>query len=561
MVDTLEIFLLFFLALVLLTRPLGRWLLPLAQGRAPQPVAAVDALILRLFGLRPDEQSSWRAYAVSLLLFHALAFFFLTAVLLLQDRLPGNPANLQGVPLITALHTAASFVSGTAWQAYAPEETLSLLSQTLGISVAQFVSTASGIAVAFAVMRGFSWSATNVVGNFWVDLVRILLWVLVPLCTIYAVFLLVMGVPQGWTGPFAYLTATGAEASVLIGPAASIEAVKTIGTIGAGLYAANSAHPLLNPSAGVNFAASVGMIAIPMALTHTFGCMTGDAREGRSLRVAMMILFAAALFAFVYYEISAGDFLANYGIDARGFMTEGKESRFALAHTALFTVSSIASGTGASNNLLDTLAPGAGMILLLLILAGGVFGAAGAGFLSLTIYIVLAVFVAGLMVGRAPEYLGKRIGVRVIKLAAGAMLVVPVLVLIGLSVTLLLPMAQTAVFNPGAHGYTEILYAWASVSTTNGSAMGGLDASSPFFEIGLAVAMLAGRLGLFGFLLALAGEVGVERRYPLTKGALETNGALFALFLAFVILVFGAVTYLPLMALGSAAEQLAYFDL
>ena len=561
MLDTLELFTLFLIALAIVARPLGLWFLPLAQGRAPACVATADRWLLKVFGLKPDAQENWRDYAFSVLLFHVLAYVFLVAVQLAQGCLPGNPAGLPGVPFVTALHTAASFISGTAWQAYSPETTLSLLSQALGIGVAQFVSTASGIAVAFVVMRGFALSATNVLGNFWVDLLRILVWVLFPLCTLYALFLLLMGVPQAWIGPVEVVNAVGRETSQLIGPVASSEAVKTIGTIGAGLFGANSAHPLANPSAGVNFAASVGMFAIPVALTHTFAKLTGDPKEGRSLRWAMWLVFVLALFSFVHDEISAGNFLSQYGIDARGFMTEGKDSRFGLAQTALFTVTSIASGTGAVNNLLDTLAPGAGMVLLLLMLTGGVFGSAGGGFCSLAVYTVLAVFVAGLMIGRAPEYLGKRIGVSTIKLAASAMLVVPVVALTGLIVTLLMPIAQEAVANPGAHGYTEILYAWASVASNNGSAMAGLDTSSPFFEIGLGLAMLAGRAGLLGFLLALAGDVGLERRSPHTKGALVTSGPLFAVFLAFVILLFGALTYLPLMALGSAAEQLEYFVL
>ena len=264
MLDTLELFLLFLLTLALLARLLGLWLLPLAQGRAPACVATADRWLLKAFGLKPDAQEGWRDYALSVLLFHVLAFVFLTAVLLAQGHLPGNPAGLAGVPLVTALHTAASFVSGTAWQAYAPETTLSLLSQAIGIGVAEFVSTASGIAVAFVVMRGFALSATNVLGNFWVDLLRILIWVLFPLCTLYAVFLLVMGVPQAWLGPVEVVSAAGREVTQLIGPVASSEAVKTIGTIGAGLFGANSAHPVANPSAGVNFAASVGMLLIPV---------------------------------------------------------------------------------------------------------------------------------------------------------------------------------------------------------------------------------------------------------------------------------------------------------
>ena len=477
MLDTLELFTLFLIALAIVARPLGLWFLPLAQGRAPACVATADRWLLKVFGLKPDAQENWRDYAFSVLLFHVLAYVFLVAVQLAQGCLPGNPAGLPGVPFVTALHTAASFISGTAWQAYSPETTLSLLSQALGIGVAQFVSTASGIAVAFVVMRGFALSATNVLGNFWVDLLRILVWVLFPLCTLYALFLLLMGVPQAWIGPVEVVNAVGRETSQLIGPVASSEAVKTIGTIGAGLFGANSAHPLANPSAGVNFAASVGMFAIPVALTHTFAKLTGDPKEGRSLRWAMWLVFVLALFSFVHDEISAGNFLSQYGIDARGFMTEGKDSRFGLAQTALFTVTSIASGTGAVNNLLDTLAPGAGMVLLLLMLTGGVFGSAGGGFCSLAVYIVLAVFVAGLMIGRAPEYLGKRIGVSTIKLAASAMLVVPVVALTGLIVTLLMPIAQEAVANPGAHGYTEILYAWASVASNNGYVMAGLGTS------------------------------------------------------------------------------------
>lgn len=561
MLDTLELFTLFVIALAIVGKPLGLWFLPLAQGRAPDCVATADRWLLKAFGLRPDAQENWRDYALSVLLFHVLAYVFLVTVLLLQGHLPGNPDALPGVPFVTALHTAASFISSTAWQAYSPETTLSLFSQAIGIGVAQFVSTASGIAVAFVVMRGFALSATNVLGNFWVDLLRILLWVLFPLCTLYALFLLLMGVPQAWIGSVEVVNAVGREASQLIGPVASSEAVKTIGTIGAGLFGANSAHPLASPSAGVNFAASVGMLAIPVALVHTFAKLTGDAREGRSLLWAMWIVFAIALFSFVHDEITAGNFLAQYGIDARGFMTEGKDSRFGLAHTALFTVTSIASGTGAVNNLLDTLAPGAGMVLLLLMLTGGVFGSAGAGFISLVVYVVLAVFIAGLMIGRAPEYLGKRLGVSSIKLAALATLVVPVVALTGLIVTLLMPIAQEAVANPGAHGYTEILYAWSSVASNSGSAMAGLDTSSPFFEIGLGIAMLAGRAGSLGFLLALAGDVGLERRTPHSKGSLVTSGPLFAVFLACVILLFGALTYLPLMALGSAAEQLEYFVL
>lgn len=566
MIVALEIVITFVILLTLMTKPLGLWMLPIAQGQAPGVLARIDGALLRLLGLRDPKGTSWSIYALNLLAFNMLGVIFLYALLLLQGHLPLNPQGVTGLTPSQAFNVAISFVTNTNWQSYSGEVALSPLTQMLGLTLQNFLSAATGIAVAFAVMRGFARHETNDIGNFWVDVTRISLYVLLPLSFIFALFLVSQGSVQTLMTTLTvdgHLTAAGVAThahaqTIAMGPVASQEAIKLIGTNGGGYFNANSAHPFENPNALTNFIECLAILWIAAALTYTFGKLVKDTRQGWTIWGAMCLLFVLAFFAFHYGEVDSGRYLAHLGVDPGLMNMEGKETRFALADTTLYSVVTTAASCGSVNAMMDSLAPLSGMVSLLLILLGEVvFGGAGAGFYTIIIFVLIAVFVAGLMVGRTPEYLGKKITPSMMKITSLAMLITPILVLMGVAITVLYPQALTSLGNPQAHGFSEVLYAWGSAANNNGSAFAGLNANTPFYNIGLGIAMWLGRFGLIILMLALAGSLARARYVPPSSGTLSTYGLLFCAFLVGVIILVGALTYLPALGLGPVADFLS----
>lgn len=555
MSSTIELLLLFLLVLALLTKPMGLWLLPIAQGRAPRWAAGFDARVMALLRIRPERESSWAGYATALMGFNAAGLVLLFVILRCQGFLPMNPEGFPGMPADQALNTAVSFVTNTNWQSYAGEAALSPLSQMMGLTVQNFVSAATGIAVAFVVMRGLARRETAAVGNFWADLVRLNLWVLLPLSTVFALALAAMGSVQTFDASAAVGSLAGGPDAAAVGPVASQEAIKLLGTNGGGFFNVNSAHPFENPTAFSNFLECLAILLISSGLTHTFGRMVKDSRQGWTIWAAMAIIFAAAVAAIAYFEGEAGSFLETLGAAPAPMNMEGKEMRFALPQSSLFTAATTSASCGAVNNMHDSLSPMAGMVPTLLMLLGEVvFGGVGAGFYGMMVFIVVAVFAAGLMVGRTPEYVGKKIGVDSMKLASIAMLATPILVLAGTAASVMTDAGASSIANPGPHGFSEILYAWASAANNNGSAFAGLNANTPWYNIGLAAAMWFGRFVVIAALLALAGSFARLRFTPPSAGTLATHGALFCGLLIGTVLLVGALTYLPALALGAFAE-------
>lgn len=555
MSSTIELLLLFLLVLALLTKPMGLWLLPIAQGRAPRCVEALDAKLMALLRIRPDREQNWAGYALSLMAFNAAGLILLYLILRLQGWLPLNPEGFPGMTADQALNTAVSFVTNTNWQSYGGETTLSPLSQMLGLTVQNFVSAATGIAAAFVVMRGLARRETTALGNFWADLVRLNLWVLLPLSFVFALALVAMGSVQTFDAAAVVGSLSGGSDAVSVGPVASQEAIKLLGTNGGGFFNVNSAHPFENPTALANFLECLAIFVISAGLTHTFGRLVGDTRQGWTIWAAMAVMFVAAVLVFAWYEHEAGGFLAAFGASPADMHMEGKEARFALSHSSLFSVVTTSASCGAVNNMHDSLSPIAGAVPTLLMLLGEVvFGGVGAGFYGMMVFIIVAVFVAGLMVGRTPEYVGKKIGVDSMKLASIAMLVTPILVLTGTAASVFTDAGVSSIANPGPHGFSEVLYAWASAANNNGSAFAGLNANTPWYNIGLAAAMWFGRFIVIAALLALAGSLSTLRYTPPSAGTLATHGALFCGLLVGTVLLVGALTYLPALALGAVAE-------
>lgn len=557
MISTIELLLLFLLALALLTKPVGLWMLPMAEGRAPACVQRIDAALLRFLRIDPAREQTWATYAVSLVSFNVIGVAALYLLLRVQGYLPLNPEGFAGMAPDQAFNTAISFVTNTNWQSYGGETTLSPLSQMLGLTVQNFVSAATGIAVAFVVMRGIARSETHELGNFWADLVRINLWLLLPMSVLFALFLTAEGVVQTWNAASVIGSFADPAQVASTGPVASQEAIKLLGTNGGGFFNVNSAHPFENPTALSNFGECLAIFVISAGLCYTFGRLVRDTRQGWTVWGAMAVMFVAAVLVFAWFESEAGSFATNFGAAASQMHLEGKEMRFALSHSSLFSVVTTSASCGAVNNMHDSLSPLAGLVPTLLMLLGEVvFGGVGAGFYGIMIFIVVTVFVAGLMVGRTPEYVGKKIGVSSMKLASLGMLVTPVIVLAGAAASVLFDAGTSSVTNPGPHGFSQILYAWASAANNNGSAFAGLNANTPWYNIGLGLAMWFGRFAVIAVALALAGSLSRLRAVPPSSGTLATYGVLFCGLLVGVVLLVGALTYVPALALGAAAEYL-----
>ncbi len=545
----------FAIVLLIITKPIGLWLTPIAQGRAPAVVDAIDRRLISVLAPSGREES-WQRYAVSLLTFNTLGLIFLYVLQRIQGWLPLNPQGFEGVAPDQAFNTAVSFVTNTNWQSYGGEMTMSYLTQMLGMGVQNFLSAATGIAVAFALMRGFSRHESSTIGCFAHDVIRITLWVLLPMCLTYALFLVSQGVIQNMSDYLTVTTLAGDSQSIAMGPVASQEAVKLLGTNGGGFFNVNSAHPFENPTPLTNFLEALAIFAIPTGLTYAFRRMVGHQREGWMLWQVMGALFVLAFIAFVYTESTGNPLLQAIG--AEGLSWEGKDARFDLGALSLFSTVTTSASCGAVAVMHDSLMPLSGMVTMVLMQLGEVvFGGVGAGFYGMIVMAVIAVFIASLMVGRTPEYLGKKITPKEMKLAALTMLTVPFIVLAGTGINLMLPGALESLNNPGAHGLSEILYAWTSAANNNGSAFAGLNANTAFYNIGLAIAMWLGRFIVIVLTLALAGTLARERHVPSGKGTLDTASHLFAGLLIGVVLLVGALTYLPVLALGPVAEMLS----
>lgn len=545
----------FAIVLLIITKPIGLWLTPIAQGRAPAVVDAIDRRLISVLAPSGREES-WQRYAVSLLTFNTLGLIFLYVLQRIQGWLPLNPQGFEGVAPDQAFNTAVSFVTNTNWQSYGGEMTMSYLTQMLGMGVQNFLAAATGIAVAFALMRGFSRHESSTIGCFAHDVIRITLWVLLPMCLTYALFLVSQGVIQNMSDYLTVTTLAGDSQSIAMGPVASQEAVKLLGTNGGGFFNVNSAHPFENPTPLTNFLEALAIFAIPTGLTYAFGRMVGHQREGWMLWQVMGALFVLAFTAFVYTESTGNPLLQAIG--AEGLSWEGKDARFDLGALSLFSTVTTSASCGAVAVMHDSLMPLSGMVTMVLMQLGEVvFGGVGAGFYGMIVMAVIAVFIASLMVGRTPEYLGKKITPKEMKLAALTMLTVPFIVLAGTGINLMLPGALESLNNPGAHGLSEILYAWTSAANNNGSAFAGLNTNTAFYNIGLAIAMWLGRFIVIVLTLALAGTLARERHVPSGKGTLDTASHLFAGLLIGVVLLVGALTYLPVLALGPVAEMLS----
>jgi K+-transporting ATPase ATPase A chain len=560
---------LFLAALLLLAWPVGKFLAALCNERLPRWMQRIEAPLYKLAGIQPADSMHWLSYAFALLAFNAVGAIFLYALQRLQGSLPLNPAAMGAVSPDSAFNSAVSFVSNTDWQGYGGESTMSYLTQMLGFTVQNFFSAATGIAVAFVLIRGFArrgdGKSKGLVGNFWADLTRITLWLLVPLSFVLALFFVGQGVIQNFD---AYKTVQTVEATasaqvIAMGPVASQEAIKMIGTNGGGFFNANSAHPYENPTALSNLLQMIAIFLIPAALCFAFGRVVGDRRQGWAVLAAMAVMFVAAVMVLMPAEQAGNPLLASLGADQgssalqSGGNMEGKEVRFGIDASALFAAITTAASCGAVNAMHDSFTPLGGMVPMVLMQLGEVvFGGVGSGLYGMLIFAMLAVFIAGLMIGRTPEYLGKKIEVREMKLISIAILVTPVLVLAGTAVAVMAGAGKAGIANPGAHGFSEILYALSSAANNNGSAFAGLSANTPFYNGLLGLAMWLGRFAVIVPVLAIAGSLAAKQRLPVTGGTLPTHGPLFVSLLIGTVLLVGLLNYVPALALGPVVEHL-----
>jgi potassium-transporting ATPase potassium-binding subunit len=510
----------------------------------------------RLAGVDETREQSWFVYAIAMIAFSIAGFLSLYALQRFQNVLPLNPQGFDAVPSDLAFNTSISFVTNTNWQNYAGETTMSHLTQMLGLTVHNFVSAATGLAMAFALVRAFARSSATTVGNFWVDMTRIGLYILLPLAIIVALALVALGVPQTLAGSVDATTLEGAKQTLAMGPMASQEAIKQLGTNGGGFFNANSAHPFENPNAWSNIVQLWALLVIPVASVLAFGRAVGDIRQGRAILITMAILLVAGV-GVVYWAESAGTLgLTALGLDPSAGNLEGKELRFGQALTALFVTATTATSTGAVNAMHDSLTPLGGLVPMFNLLAGCIWpGGVGSGLYGFLVVAIIAVFVAGLMVGRTPEYLGKKIETREMKLAMLAVLIYPIVVLGFSAASVLLKTALDSLNNAGPHGLSEILYAYASTNANNGSAFAGLNGNTPWFNTTLGLAMLFGRFCYVIPVLALAGALAGKKKAPASAGTFPTTGGLFVGLLLGVVVILYLLQYFPALALGPVVEH------
>jgi len=584
----------FLLLVIAAVKPLGLYMAHVFEGRPIWPVragAALERAIYRLCGVEPAREMGWREYAVGLLLFNALGAFAVYLLQRCQLWLPLNPQRFANLAPDSAFNTAVSFVTNTNWQGYSGESAMSYLTQMAALAVQNFLSAASGIVVAIVLIRGLARHSVSTIGNLWADLTRATLYVLLPLATVLALALVSQGVIQNFSaykevttlerltyqqpktdsagnpvkdaaGNPVVETLTIQAQTLAMGPIASQESIKELGTNGGGFLNANSAHPYENPTALSNVLEMLAILIIPAALTYTFGRMVGDTRQGWAVLAAMVILFVSLLGISVYNEQRGNPLLPALGVDQAasaiqaGGNMEGKETRFGIAASALFASVTTATSCGAVNSLHDAFTPLGGFVPLFQMQLGEVvFGGVGTGLYSMLIFAIVGVFIAGLMIGRTPEYLGKKIEAFEMKMSSIAILVMPFIVLTGTAVAVSVDAGRTAVGNPGAHGFSEILYAFSSAGNNNGSAFGGISANTPFYNVALALTMWLGRFWPIVAVLAVAGSLAAKKRIPVSDGTMPTHGPTFVVLLIGTVLLVGALTFVPALALGPIVEH------
>lgn len=543
---------LYFAVLVGLAWALAAGMERVFAGHIPAGLARIENSLLRASGVDPTRGMTWLGYSMALLAFNLAGFVVLYAILRLQGALPLNPDGIAAMPADLAFNTAVSFITNTNWQAYTGEAQLSYLSQMAGLTVQNFVSAGTGMAVALAVVRGFVDPKGTGLGNFWVDMTRSVLWVLLPLSIVLALFLAAQGVPQTLMGAVSATGVEGGEQIIARGPAAAQIAIKQLGTNGGGFFGVNSAHPFENPTIASNMAQSLAILLIPVAFCFLFGRMAGDRRQGWAIFAAMAILFVAGLGVIHAYEVMGNPALGL------GENMEGKEQRLGATLSALWAASTTAASNGSVNAMHDSFMPLSGMVMLVNMQIGEVvFGGVGAGLYGMLLYVVLAVFLAGLMVGRTPEYLGRKIEAREVTLAVLAFLSMPLGILVGGAVAATVPQALGAVQDAGPHGFSEILYAYSSATGNNGSAFGGWGAALPWHTTALGIIMLIGRYAIILPMLAIAGSMIRKPKATATSGTFPTHGPLFVTLLILTVLILGALTFFPVLSLGPIAEETA----
>ncbi|WP_026869867.1 potassium-transporting ATPase subunit KdpA [Inquilinus limosus] len=546
---------------ILLVRPLGGYMARVFAGERTflSPVLRpVERVLYAAAGVREEREQHWTGYAFGMLLFSLAGFVLLYGLQRLQTALPYNPQGMAAVEPGLAFNTAVSFVTNTNWQSYGGESTMGYLVQMAGLTVQNFVSAATGIALAIALVRGFARRSAQTIGNFWVDLTRATLYVLLPICVVATVFFVWQGVPQNLNAYVDATTLEGAHQTIAQGPVASQLAIKMLGTNGGGFFNANSAHPYENPTALSNLVQMVLIFAIGAALTNTFGRMVGNERQGWAIFAAMGVLFLAGVFVAYWQEANGGHLLASLGVDPALGNMEGKEIRFGEALSALFAVVTTAASCGAVIAMHDSFTALGGMVPLVNMMLGEVvIGGVGAGLYGMLLFVVEAIFVAGLMVGRTPEYVGKKIEAKEVKMTMLALLILPASMLGFTALAVSIQPGLAGILNPGPHGFSEVLYAYTSGTANNGSAFGGLTATSLFYTVTLGFAMLIGRFLMIVPMLAVAGSLAAKRSLPPSSGTFPTTGPLFVGLLIGVVLIMGGLTFFPALALGPVAEHLA----
>jgi K+-transporting ATPase ATPase A chain len=547
--------------IIALVRPLGGYMTRVFAGERTllSPLLApVERGLYRLAGVDPKTEQHWLTYAVAMLLFNLAGLILLYALQRLQGALPLNPESMAAVAPDLAFNTATSFVTNTNWQNYGGESTMGYLVQMAGLTVQNFVSAATGVALALALVRGFANRQANTIGNFWVDLTRCVLYILLPISFVAALFFISQGVPQNLGAYVEATTLEGAKQTIAQGPVASQLAIKMLGTNGGGFFNANSAHPYENPTALSNLVQMLLIFIVGAALTNVFGRMVGDERQGWAILGAMGILFLTGVAVCYWAEAQANPALAALGLDPTGGNMEGKEVRLGIALSALFAVITTAASCGAVNAMHDSFMPLGGMIPLINMQLGEIIvGGVGAGLYGMLLFAIIAVFVAGLMVGRTPEYLGKKIESREVKMTMLAILCLPASILGFTALATALPVGMSSVQDAGPHGFSEILYAFTSGTANNGSAFAGLSGNTLFYNLTLAFAMLIGRFAVIVPMLAVAGSLATKAVIPPSAGTFPTNSGLFVGLLIGVILIIGGLTFFPALALGPLAEHLA----
>jgi potassium-transporting ATPase potassium-binding subunit len=557
-VGWIQIFL-FCAIIVALTKPLGWYMTRVFNGERTflsLLLRPIEIAIYRIGGVDEKREQHWVTYTVAMLFFHVGGFLILYALMRLQASLPFNPAEQTAVAEDLSFNTAISFITNTNWQNYGGESTMSYLVQMLGLTHQNFLSAATGIALAIALVRGFSRASVRTVGNFWVDVTRATLYVLLPICIVYTLFLVWQGIPQTLGAYVDATTLEGAKQTIAVGPVASQVAIKMLGTNGGGFFNANAAHPFENPTALSNFVQMLSIFMIGAALTNVFGRMVGNQRQGWAILGVMGVLFVAGV-AVTYWAEANGTGTLN-ALGLTGGNMEGKEVRFGIIASSLFAVITTAASCGAVNAMHDSFTALGGMIPLINMQLGEIIvGGVGAGLYGMLLFVVLAIFVAGLMVGRTPEYVGKKIEAREVKMAMLAILVLPLMYLGWTSVAVVLPSTVAAMNNAGPHGFTEVLYAYTSATGNNGSAFAGLSGNSFFYNLTLASAMFVGRFFMIVPAMALAGSLAAKKSIPPSAGTLPTTGGLFVGLVVGVILIIGGLTFFPALALGPIVEHLA----